>query len=198
VVCVFDHGLSGVSSIEASKGSWLDFIQQPARLPAMGTAMLVWLMAAGCCVALSAAGCGGRVGEPEAAADPAATGGSTAGGSTAGGSATAPFDSAVGGMGASTNVVLDAGVAPADSTVCADSSLVNMPPVIVGCVGSKLRCVHPCQMSDPDYGAFTACCPGSPDKLFSCPNGTPNVCFVTADAAFAACGSNCVKCVTVN
>jgi hypothetical protein len=66
-----------------------------------------------------------------------------------------------------------------------------------GCVGlirsGQLGCAHVTQLNNPGYGPFTACCP--PSAPFSCPNGTPNSCFATAEQARANCKEYCVQCV---
>jgi hypothetical protein len=80
--------------------------------------------------------------------------------------------------------------------VCAQPSLANAPPVILGCVNATRLCPHSFQINVPDYGPFTSCCPdGYP---YSCANGTPNSCFATAEKARASCGENCVTCSDIS
>jgi hypothetical protein len=81
------------------------------------------------------------------------------------------------------------------ATTCA-ATPVTLPP-ISGCVGlirnGQLGCAHVTQLNSPGYGPFTACCP--PSAPFSCPTGTPNACFATAEQARANCKEYCVQCV---
>ncbi len=69
-------------------------------------------------------------------------------------------------------------------------------PPLSGCASSpssrRLLCPHSSQLNIPNFGPFTACCP--PTAPFSCPNGTPNSCFATADLARRACSDYCVQC----
>jgi hypothetical protein len=73
----------------------------------------------------------------------------------------------------------------------------TLPPVS-GCVDlirqqRELACAHITQLNVPGYGPFTSCCP--PGAPFSCPTGTPNACFATAEQARANCKDYCVQCV---
>jgi hypothetical protein len=76
------------------------------------------------------------------------------------------------------------------------STPATLPP-ISGCAaggrGAQLVCAHVLQVNNENYGPFTSCCP--PNAPFSCPNGTPNSCFSTAQEARKSCQDFCVQCV---